>query len=75
MRTSKLWKGMTEVAKEPEIARTTSLDRIIAHHSKFLGFLRAHVEDTGTAEDILQTAYIKAIEHGPEIRDEESTVA
>lgn len=27
------------------------------------------------AEDILQSAYIKAIEHGSEIRDDESTVA
>lgn len=29
-----------------------SLARIITHHSEFLGFIRAHVEDTCTAEDI-----------------------
>jgi RNA polymerase sigma-70 factor (ECF subfamily) len=33
------------------------------------------VEDAATAEDILQSAYLKAMEHGSEIRDDESTVA
>jgi RNA polymerase sigma-70 factor (ECF subfamily) len=33
------------------------------------------VEDQATAEDILQAAYLNAIERGSEIRDEESTVA
>lgn len=51
------------------------VDRIVAQHAKFAGFLRARVEDPETAEDILQSAYIKAMEHGGEIKDEESTVA
>jgi RNA polymerase sigma factor (sigma-70 family) len=51
------------------------LARITDHHAKFLSFLAARVENIATAEDILQSAYIKAIEHGSEIRDEESTVA
>jgi RNA polymerase sigma-70 factor (ECF subfamily) len=51
------------------------LERIIAHQSKFLSFLSARVEDRATAEDILQSAYLKAVEHGSEIRDDESTVA
>jgi len=52
-----------------------AIDRIMAHHTKFLSFLASRVEDKTAAEDILQAAYIKAIEHGSEIRDEESTVA
>jgi hypothetical protein len=51
------------------------LDRITAHQSKFLSFLSARVEDRAAAEDILQSAYLKAVEHGSEIRDDESTVA
>jgi RNA polymerase sigma-70 factor (ECF subfamily) len=51
------------------------LERIVAHQDKFLHFLRARVEDAATAEDILQSAYLKAMEHGSEIRDDESTVA
>ncbi len=51
------------------------LARIVAHQNRFLGFLLARVEDAATAEDILQSAYLKAMEHGAEIRDDESTVA
>ena len=52
-----------------------TLERIVAHHSKFLSFLASRVEDNAVAEDILQSAYIKAIEHGAAIRKDESTVA
>ena len=49
--------------------------KLVTHHDKFLNFLVARVQDRATAEDILQASYIKAIEHGSEIRDDESTVA
>ncbi len=51
------------------------LERIVAHQNKFLGFLQARVGDQATAQDILQSAYLKAMQHGAEIRDNESTVA
>jgi RNA polymerase sigma-70 factor (ECF subfamily) len=51
------------------------VERITAQHAKFLSFLSARVEDRAAAEDILQSAYLKAVEHGSEIRDDESTVA
>lgn len=44
-------------------------------HGKFLGFLRGRINDAAAAEDILQAAYLKAIEHGGELRDAESSVA
>lgn len=44
-------------------------------HSRFLGFLQSRVKDRAAAEDILQVAYLKAIEHGAELRDPESSVA
>jgi RNA polymerase sigma-70 factor (ECF subfamily) len=57
------------------VKSTDAIDRIIVHHTKFLSFLASRVEDKAAAEDILHSAYIKAIEHGSEIRDDESTVA
>jgi len=50
------------------------LGRIMAQHAKFLSFLSSRV-DPATAEDILQSAYIKAMEHAGEIRKDESIVA
>lgn len=44
-------------------------------HGKFLRFLRGRVGDSTAAEDILQTAYVKAIQHGGELREAESSVA
>ncbi len=53
-------------------ARTANLAEM---HNRFLQFLRGKVADTATAEDILQTAYLKAIQHEPELRQDESSVA
>jgi RNA polymerase sigma factor (sigma-70 family) len=44
-------------------------------HGRFLGFLRGRLSDPSAAEDILQAAYVKAIEHGAELRETESSVA
>jgi RNA polymerase sigma factor (sigma-70 family) len=51
------------------------LGRITAHHFEFLRFITARVGEPAMAEDILQSAYLKALEHGSQIRDEESVVA
>jgi RNA polymerase sigma-70 factor (ECF subfamily) len=51
------------------------VERMTMHHARFLGFLTARAEDSEIAEDILQAAYIKAIEHGSGIRKNESSVA
>jgi len=66
--------SQTESRVNP-MALQLPLERIVAHQNRFLGFLLARVEDAATAEDILQSAYLKAMEHGAEIRDDESTVA
>jgi RNA polymerase sigma-70 factor (ECF subfamily) len=50
------------------------LDRLMAQHAKFLSFLASRVAPQ-TAEDILQSAYIKAMEHSSQILKDESTVA
>lgn len=51
------------------------LERIVALRTQFLNFLSRRLGDRATAEDVLQSAYIKALEHGGEIRKEPSTVA
>ena len=51
------------------------IDRIMGLHAKFLSFLTSRVEDKSVAEDLLQAADMKAIEHGSEIHDDERTVA
>ena len=75
------WPGKTEAdmpinkLESISVSSDATLKRIVAHHSKFLSFLASRVEDKAVAEDILQSAYIKAIEHGSAIREDESTVA
>ena len=51
------------------------LDRILAQRGRFLHFLQRRVEELATAEDILQSAYVRALKHDEELRDDESVVA
>jgi RNA polymerase sigma factor (sigma-70 family) len=44
-------------------------------HTRFLQFVRNRVTDPATAEDILQAAYLKAIQRGSQLRAAESSVA
>lgn len=62
---------------EPQTQSTRAelIQRVTAQREKFLGFLASRVEDKATAEDILQSAYLKAVERGSDIRHGESTVA
>lgn len=48
--------------------------RLAEQHSRFLQFMRKRVGDPA-AEDILQTAYLKAIERGAQLRKAENSVA
>ena len=52
-----------------------SLGSLAEYHEQFLRFLSARVVDRGTAEDILQSAYVKAIESADDLRSSESIVA
>ncbi len=61
--------------KTGTVGSSDRAELIASHQSKFLNFLSARVEDRAVAEDILQSAYLKAVEHGSDIRDDESTVA
>jgi RNA polymerase sigma factor (sigma-70 family) len=53
----------------------TPLDQLLAQRKQFLAFLQRRVPDAALAEDILQTAYLRACEHQDDARFGESTVA
>ena len=58
-----------------EAAENPILARIADHHSEFLRFIAARVGEPAAAEDILQSAYVKAVERRSQLRGEESVVA
>ena len=51
------------------------IQQLVDSHRQFLGFLQKRVESREVAEDILQTAFVKSLERGAELRDNESAVA
>ena len=57
-----------EVVKEP------LMEQLLLQRSRFLRFLTSKV-GSSAAEDILQTCYLKLVEKGPRIANEESVVS
>jgi DNA-directed RNA polymerase specialized sigma24 family protein len=51
------------------------VDVLVERHRQFLQFLEARVGSGAVAEELLQAAFVKAVEHGSELRDSESAVA
>lgn len=54
---------------------TTPLDQLLAQRKQFLAFVQRRVSDHGLAEDIVQTAYLRAFEHQDDFKPSESAVA
>lgn len=52
-----------------------ALQELLQRRGEFLGFLEKRVGSRAAAEDILQSAFVRGMERGSEIRDEESVVA
>ena len=50
-------------------------NRLVGSHRQFLGFLERRLGDRALAEDILQDAFVKSIEKGESVREDESAVA
>jgi RNA polymerase sigma factor (sigma-70 family) len=55
--------------------QTKAIDDLILQRSKFLQFVKSRVATPSTAEDILQSAYIRAMEKASTLQKEESAVA
>jgi len=53
----------------------TTLNSLLDLRYQFLGFVQRRVDDRAIAEDILQTAYMRALESGSNLRQDESAVA
>lgn len=60
---------------DQEFAVPISLESLAGDHERFLRFLSSRVSDRAAAEDILQSAYVKAIESAEDLRSSESIVA
>lgn len=59
----------------PQRTPPDRLAALVANHRRFLGFLEKRTGSREDAEEILQSAFVKAIEKGDTIRDGESVVA
>lgn len=53
----------------------TTLDSLLARHAAFLSFVQHRVGNRALAEDILQTAYVRAMERSGSLREQDSAVA
>ena len=66
------------MSTSPESSTSLSpeaIRRLVDSHRQFLAFLQARVESRAVAEDILQSAFVKGLERGAALRDDESAVA
>lgn len=52
-----------------------ALARLIEGRQQFLSFLQKRIQSKAAAEDILQAAFVRSLEKGGAVRDEESVVA
>src|SRR6266550_4031080 len=64
----------TEQESSPSLS-PQAIQRLVDGHRQFLAFLQQRVESREVAEDILQSAFVRGLERGGEVRDEESAVA
>jgi RNA polymerase sigma factor (sigma-70 family) len=53
----------------------TPLNELLTQRKLFLAFLRRRVPDAALAEDILQSCYLRALEHQGEFAQDESAIA
>ena len=52
-----------------------ALERLLENHRRFLAFLEPRVGSRAAAEDVLQAAFVRALEKGDALREDESAVA
>ena len=57
------------------VGSTRALPILVENHRRFLAFLERRVGSRETAEDLLQDAFVRALERASTIRDDESVVA
>ena len=55
--------------------RPERMDALLRNHRRFLRFLEGRLRSREDAEEILQAAFVRGLERGAELRDDESVVA
>jgi len=66
------------MSADPGSSRSLSpaaIQQLVDSHRQFLAFLQGRVESRAVAEDILQSAFVRGLERGGDVRDDESAVA
>jgi RNA polymerase sigma factor (sigma-70 family) len=53
----------------------TALNSLLDLRHQFLGFVQRRVNDRATAEDILQSAFVRTLDSGSQLREDDSAVA
>ncbi len=66
---------MPESEPIPNKISGDALAHLLERRNEFLGFLTKRVGSRVVAEDLLQAAFVRSLERGGDIRDEESVVA
>ena len=51
------------------------VEQLVSNHRQFLSFLEARVSSRGVAEELLQTAFVRAVEKSSTIEESENAVA
>ena len=51
------------------------LETLLLQRAEFVRFVRSRVDNETVAEEIVQTAFLRGVEHASEVRDDESSVA
>jgi len=69
--------NMSTESISPEARATTPdvVSRLVASHARFLAFLERRVASRQAAEDILQEAFVRALDRGESLRSDESAQA
>lgn len=72
-----LKESAAEANSAPLPHSTTSIKNLSAlldRHGAFLGFVQRRVQDRSLAEDLLQSAYVRALQHADTVRDHSAVV-
>ena len=60
---------------ELPLANSAVVETLVANHREFLRFLERRLGNRAEAEEILQQAFVKSLEHAAALRDSEASVA
>jgi RNA polymerase sigma factor (sigma-70 family) len=65
----------TQPAQNAEPIGSDLIRRLLDKDSAFRAFIRRRIDNPAVADDVLQQAFVRAIEHHHSVRDDESVVA